>query len=123
MKLFVGAAALGLALASAAIAQTPATLSRCGELAPAPPITVDGATSSAQDIEAANVAFAAWAQETQGKLACRFTEIEEQRVALNARESEYNTGAEQLNTSIAAWRVEVDEFNARPQRSRPRVGR
>lgn len=131
MKVLIGAAAAALLMTVSAAAQTttpaPTTPtvtapvevppSRCPALTPAPTLP-DGATATTADMEAGNVTYQTWATAYQSGVACRRTEVEELRAQEAARRTEYNAGAEVLNTTTTNWVAEAAEFNARPARSR-----
>jgi hypothetical protein len=131
MKYVLGAGAFAFAVmvAGSALAQTTppapapqATASRCAAVSTASPGSLpDGATADADAMNAGNTTFTAWATAERATLECRRAEIADLRATLEARTGEFNGAAERLNTSIATWQAEVDEYNARaPQRRRGR---
>lgn len=117
MKVLLGAAAAVLLMAVPAAAQTTPAASTCAALQPAPTLP-DGAVADREAMEAANTAFMAWAEAYRTVLTCRRTEAEGIHAQWQARVSEYNAGAEQLNSTNSSWEAEVAEYNERnPRRS------
>lgn len=125
MRLFLGLVSAAVLMSTPALAQTEtpaaapaAVTSRCGEPVAAPPTLQDGATASRGAIEQMQTQLTAWADATRVKLECRRTEAQEARATADALTNAYNAQAAQLNTTIAAWQAEVDEYNARGNRRR-----
>jgi hypothetical protein len=85
----------------------------------------DGATASREVVEAYTQRFNAWAEASNAVLACKRSQAEQARARADALVSEFNTENASVRDAIAAWTVEVTEFNARPQRQRrdPRAAR
>lgn len=112
MKVLIGAAAaMALLVASPALAQT--TTSACAVQAAPTPALPDGATVTNDAMQAAHAQMSAWAATRQGQLqACR-AEIEAMRAQLNGLETTYNQSVGELNTAVAAFAVETEEYNAR----------
>jgi hypothetical protein len=115
-------------MAGSALAQTPpaapaaqAAASRCAAVSTASPSGLpDGAAADGDAMTAGNTAFTAWATTERATLECRRAEIAELRATLEARTAEYNAAADRLNTAIATWGAEVEEYNARAPRRRGR---
>lgn len=116
MKVLIGAAVAALLFAGTAAAQTATapTLapSRCGEV-PAAPTLPDGAHATSAQMATGNTTYDTWAHAMQANVQCRRTEAEELRAQADARTSEYNGYAAQLNQTVANWQAEVAEYNAR----------
>jgi hypothetical protein len=126
MKLLLSAAVAALLMASPAMAQTDAApAASCGTLEPAPANPPDGATAAREVVEGYTQRFNAWAEASNAVLACKRTEAEQARARADALTTEFNTANSGVRDAIAAWTVEVTEFNARPQRQRrdPRAAR
>jgi hypothetical protein len=126
MKLLLSAAVAALLMASPAMAQTDAApAASCGTLEPAPANPPDGATAAREVVESYTQRFNAWAEASNAVLACKRTEAEQARARADALTTEFNTANSGVRDAIAAWTVEVTEFNARPQRQRrdPRAAR
>lgn len=77
----------------------------------------DGATtSSRQDIQRADQAFAEYSAATRAVENCRRAEAEELAAAARAhiaRVNEFNEGVSNYNAAAEAWRAEIAEFNGR----------
>lgn len=127
MRLLLGAAVAALLIASPAMAQPETTQApaSCGTVSPAPSELPDGASASREAMAAATERFNAWAQATNEVLACKRARAEQARAQADAMTNEFNTENSALRTAVEAWQVEVDEFNARPQRRErdPRAAR
>jgi hypothetical protein len=126
MKLVLGAAVAALLMASPAMAQTDAApAASCGTLEPMPADPPDGATASGEVVEAYTQRFNAWATASNAVLSCKRTQAEQARARAEALTTEFNTENASVRDAIAAWTVEVTEFNARPPRQRrdPRAAR
>jgi hypothetical protein len=127
MKLVIGAAAAALLLVAPVAAQTPPAgppaappvSSNCGNFGPAPTLP-DGAAADREQIAAGNTLYDSWGQERLAKLRLCRAEIEALRAQLAPLEQAYTASNTELNGVVAAWTVEVAEFNARPASSRNR---
>lgn len=129
MKVVIGAIGAALVLATAALAQTPETVtapapaSRCPAL-PAEPALPDGATArNATVMQDGDRTYREWGTATQTILECRRVEAQElqtQAQALTAqaqaRVTEYNDAVQRLNAVGQAWQAEAAEYNNRGQR-------
>lgn len=121
MKLLVGAAVAALFMATPAMAQTNGSAQSACAALPAPLGDMpDGATATRQQLDAFTTRFNAWAEETNGVLACRRAEAEAARARADALTVEFNTANTGLRTAITAWTAEVEEFNARAPEQRRR---
>lgn len=117
MKVLSGVAVAALLFATPAFAQTtpatPAAATECGAF-PSAPSTPDGATASPDAMNAANTAYAAWAESYRTVLGCHRAEAEALAARSAAKTGEVNNAVTSFNTASAAWEVEVTEYNARP---------
>ena len=124
MRVLIGAAAALLFAASAAAqtASTPATPtppappSACGEATPAPAQPDMAHVTSAQ-MNNANRAFEAWANETRTKLQCRQNEVRTLATQAAAAEQAYNAQAASFNTSVNSWNAATTAYNSQHARS------
>lgn len=109
MRLLAGAAVAVLLLSSQAFAQTPAGAPSCGGFEPAPTLP-DGASANRAAIERANAEYEAWSQARLARLRACKAEVD----AFNDQVAAiYNPAKAELESVVAAWTVEVAEFNAR----------
>lgn len=121
MKLLAGVAVGALFLVSPSFAQTAISLppSACAQ-PPAPPSLPDGGSANRQSMERGNEAYQAWYAASTAFVQCEQAEVEALRVQLDARVAGHNAAVQAANATTEAWRVEVEEFNARGTSERRR---
>ena len=120
MRVLIGAAAALLFAASAA-AQTgtaaPATPtpsappSACGEASP-PPGQPDMAHVTSAQMNNANRAVEAWANDARAKLQCRQNEVRTLAAQAAASEQAYNAQAASFNASVNSWNATTTAYNS-----------
>jgi len=81
--------------------------------APAPP---DGATATAEQVQAAVAAYEVWRAATQATLDCRAAEVRSLNAQATARANEYRTAQAENAERAAAFQAQLDIFAARRQR-------
>ena len=64
--------------------------------------------------------YQAWDTEYRAVLACRRNEAEEAMAIAGRRREDYNTGAANINTYTTTFNAEIEEYNQRQNRPRPR---
>lgn len=127
MKIVTAATVAALLMCGVASAQTtptppatppaPVPASTCGEL-PTLPTPPDGATANNAAMQAFQEQMTAADTAYRANIQCRRDEAQGLQAQASARASEYNAGLAAFNAYAAALQVEIDEFNARPARSR-----
>jgi len=113
----LGAAVAALLFATPAIAQETAPAS-CGAIEAAPTGMPDGAEANIRAVNAYTERFNAWADANAAVLTCKRERADAARAHADALTTEWNTENGARRAAIAAWQVEVDEFNARNQGAR-----